>query len=113
MIDHWHKDSKFNLVGLCKPCHQRVHASPATLKIIGYRTTSSGVELEYSDNSNSIESLEKMEPPAYEAFDDTIISLVKKFATQNITPKAIQVRLKTLHGKTVKLAEIKAIVANG
>lgn len=112
MIEHWHKDSKFNLVGLCKPCHQRVHASPATLKIIGYRMTSSGVELEYNDADIST-NIPKLEPPEYKAYDDVIIRKVKEFAAMKLTPKAIQVRLKTLYEKTVKITEIKEIVASG
>ena len=47
MIEHWHKDNKFNLVGLCKPCHQSVHSEPPRLQIKGYIKTSDGIELEY------------------------------------------------------------------
>ena len=47
MIDSWHKDSKFNLVGLCKACHQDVHASPPRLTIKGYQMTSDGIVLDY------------------------------------------------------------------
>jgi DNA mismatch repair protein MutS len=112
MIDHWHKDSKFNLVGLCKPCHQRVHAASPTLSIIGYRMTSSGVELEFKENSTSPVSM-MMEPPEYKEYDEEIVKKVREFAMLKITPKAIQVRLKTLYGKTVKITEIKDIVIKG
>jgi hypothetical protein len=47
MIDHWNKDDKFNLVGLCKKCHNSVHSSPSRLKITGYKKTSNGIELNY------------------------------------------------------------------
>lgn len=49
MIEHWHKDSKFNLVGLCKECHQSVHSSPPRIKIRGYRNTTNGVELSWKN----------------------------------------------------------------
>lgn len=48
MIEQWHKDSKFNLVGLCKKCHKSVHSSPSKLAINGYTETSQGIELEYN-----------------------------------------------------------------
>jgi len=47
MIDSWHKDSKFNLVGLCKACHKDVHSSPPRLTIKGYQMTSDGIVLDY------------------------------------------------------------------
>ena len=47
MIEHWHKDIKFNLVGLCKECHQSVHSAPPRLKIEGYCTTSNNTELQF------------------------------------------------------------------
>lgn len=47
MIESWHKDSKFNLVGLCKACHQDVHSSPPRLTIKGYQMTSEGIVLDY------------------------------------------------------------------
>ena len=56
MIDHWHKDNKFNLVGLCKKCHNDVHSSPPRLLIEGYQQTSKGIELIYkfiNDNDNT------------------------------------------------------------
>jgi len=44
-IDHFHKNSKFNLVTLCKECHQKVHKD--IINIQGYVQTSSGVKLIY------------------------------------------------------------------
>jgi DNA mismatch repair protein MutS len=59
----FHKNEKWNLVCLCKSCHQSVHSSPQRLKIDGYIETSYGKELQYSwltkDSSD-------VSPPSYE-----------------------------------------------
>lgn len=43
----FNKNKLWNLVALCKACHQAVHSSPVELKIEGYITTTSGIELKY------------------------------------------------------------------
>ena len=47
MIQHFHKNNKWNLVGLCKDCHQAVHSVPPRLKIDEYRQTSDGIQLDF------------------------------------------------------------------
>lgn len=42
---HFHKNSKFNLVTLCKSCHQKVHSNSIT--ILGYIQTTGGIKLDY------------------------------------------------------------------
>jgi DNA mismatch repair protein MutS len=46
-IDHgmFNKNKLWNLVALCKECHQAVHSAPTRLMIKGYIPTSSGIEL--------------------------------------------------------------------
>jgi len=46
IIEHYHKNNKFNLVALCKDCHHNVHHG--NLNIEGYQMTSSGIKLNYS-----------------------------------------------------------------
>jgi hypothetical protein len=46
----FHKNSKWNLVALCKSCHLVVHASIPTLNITGYIQTSNGIILDYQHN---------------------------------------------------------------
>jgi hypothetical protein len=41
----FNKNKLWNLVALCKRCHQAVHSAPSQLTIKGYIPTSSGVEL--------------------------------------------------------------------
>ena len=45
MIGHIQKDTRSNLVQLCKKCHQDVHNS--TLEITGYIQTNKGIELDF------------------------------------------------------------------
>lgn len=45
-IGHFHKNDKFNLVSLCEKCHNNVHHG--SLTIHGYKTTSSGITLDYN-----------------------------------------------------------------
>lgn len=45
-IEHYHKNSKFNLVCVCKNCHIDVHKG--NILITGYKQTTNGVELEFT-----------------------------------------------------------------
>ena len=45
MIEHFHKNSEFNLVALCENCHHNVHNN--RIYIYGYITTSDGIQLKY------------------------------------------------------------------
>ena len=117
----FHKNNKWNLVSLCKKCHQDVHSVPIRLKINGYRQTNDGIELKYE------RVLEESQPPPYQESENvdngevdiepatdksntnylqntTIIHLheitdelkiqIKKYKEQNISPKKIQIELK-------------------
>ena len=44
----FNKNKLWNLVSLCKKCHQAVHSIPARLIIKGYTFTSGGVELDFA-----------------------------------------------------------------
>jgi DNA mismatch repair protein MutS len=44
----FNKNKLYNLVALCKECHQSVHSGPCRLKINGYSFTNKGVELSYN-----------------------------------------------------------------
>jgi DNA mismatch repair protein MutS len=47
-LSNYHKNSKHNLVALCKECHRKEHSGE--LKIKGYIATSDGVVLDYTFN---------------------------------------------------------------
>tara|TARA_B110001469_G_scaffold71287_1_gene67775 strand:- start:2142 stop:5216 length:3075 start_codon:yes stop_codon:yes gene_type:complete len=48
MIKHFHKNSKHNLVGLCKKCHKQ--KTNGILTINGWEQTSTGIKLKYNYN---------------------------------------------------------------
>lgn len=50
-IGSFHKNDKFNLVALCEKCHNSVHHG--NLVIHGYKSTSDGVILDYSNTTQS------------------------------------------------------------
>ena len=91
-IEHFHKDSKFNLVGLCKKCHNNVHCKPPKLKIDGYEMSSNGIELKY-------EKLEKKQEDI----------LIEDFFNQHMTIKQIQINMKK-KGYTIKQNYIKDVL---
>jgi DNA mismatch repair protein MutS len=49
----FNKNKLWNLVSLCKECHQSIHSVPARISIEGYINTSSGIELKYKVITNS------------------------------------------------------------
>jgi DNA mismatch repair protein MutS len=119
MIDHWHKDSKFNLVGLCKSCHLKVHAVPATLCIRGYITTSNGVILDFENTKQPVVRIQPQPQPQPQYLpsvkaDSTVAPDSTKYILEchlrKLTLKQIQTRLKTLCGVSMKMADIKTVI---
>jgi DNA mismatch repair protein MutS len=47
----FHKNSKWNLVSLCKECHIDIHSRRPKVEIVGYIQTSSGIVLEWKKKS--------------------------------------------------------------
>lgn len=52
MIDHYHKNSAFNLVALCKTCHDNTHNGSITID--GFQSTTKGKKLKYHKKENMI-----------------------------------------------------------
>ena len=100
----FHKNSKWNLVCLCKDCHQAVHSSPPTLQISGYIQTSTGIELEYSSLETSPVKPTPVSNP--DSSESMIISMYK----DNKTFRAIQRKVNEVYGSKIKLTEIESIV---
>ena len=48
----FHKNEKWNLVSLCKICHQSIHADPPGIIIRGYKDTSKGPILDFEIINN-------------------------------------------------------------
>lgn len=56
-IEHFHKDSKHNLIPLCKLHHKMVHEG--TIKISGFVMTTKGLELKYEKTSLTLKENDK------------------------------------------------------
>jgi DNA mismatch repair protein MutS len=52
-IGDFHKNNKFNLVGLCEKCHDKVHCGEMVIE--GYKQTTEGVVLDVSDGTSDQE----------------------------------------------------------
>ena len=50
----FNKNKLWNLVSLCKKCHQSIHSSPPRIKINGYNATTTGIELMFELMDNVI-----------------------------------------------------------
>jgi len=70
IINHFHKNTKHNLVPLCENCHHRVHNG--NLRISGYHQTSDGIQLNY-EYIEANESLDKKK------FSESQIKVIKKY----------------------------------
>lgn len=106
IIDNFHKDSKFNLVGLCKECHNAVHASPPKMKIDGYIMTSDGIELKwYKLNGEK----EKKKEEVVKNID--YHKLIKELKGE-LTVKQIQNRLREQYKYKISQNDIKKIITN-
>jgi DNA mismatch repair protein MutS len=123
-----HKNSKWNLVCLCKDCHNAVHAKPEPkLEIIGYVPTSRGIELIF--NWLKLDDVRPTSPEPRYDFDyfpegfgvpdedpdrddqpqNGLHSLIRELKAEGKTTRAIQMRLRTQFMKRMTLAEIASI----
>ena len=119
MIDHWHKDNKFNLVGLCKECHQSVHSSPPRLEVEGYQQTSHGIELIYKYLNVDVgvgvgvgvdEDSNNSEISSKHTYEDELKDCLSKYTGQNLTLKQIQHRLKKQDNITITQKDLALIL---
>lgn len=101
-IDYWDKDSRFNLVSLCKECHQSVHSSPPRLKINGFITTNKGIQLDYKVLDDKKMTSKQLEKKKETKLDDNIILLIKKYKDR-LTAKQIQNKI--FKDKEIKLTQ--------
>lgn len=102
MISHVQKDSKSNLVPLCKKCHNSVHQGK--IKINGYIMTSEGQKLDFEEV--------KTEKKHNKKYNDTQLEIIKQ-AIKNfgdkLTYKLICQLLKTTHEIEISAATLGKI----
>ena len=68
-IDHFHKDSKHNLVPLCKEHHKAIHEGK--IRVDGFVMTSNGLELKYEEQLRQKSEQKDIEPGINEKKVDT------------------------------------------
>jgi len=111
----FNKNKLWNLVALCKECHQEVHSTPPKIEIIGYVNTSNGLELEYNNISNThntisnIKSNSPKEKLQKEKRSIEILTLILDMKKANNKPKKIQCDLKKYHNIEITQQEIRDI----
>jgi len=59
-IGHFHKDSKYNLVPLCKEHHKQIHEGK--IRVDGFVMTSNGLELRYEEQMSKAKETKFIEP---------------------------------------------------
>ena len=99
----FNKNKLWNLVSLCKECHQSIHSSPPRITIEGYITTSDGVELKWQKAFEKQEQKQKQKidnsgNPARKTDDKIDINFINNFIVTSknsgLSAKKIQYDLK-------------------
>jgi hypothetical protein len=131
----FNKNKLWNLVSLCKSCHQAVHASPSKLTIKGYESTTSGLELVYkwlrTSSTSSTISLEDIsvnisdseypditgsndesvttarDIPNVSVMTEEIKNKILEMKGNNATPKKIQFDIKRYFNYTISQQTIR------
>jgi DNA mismatch repair protein MutS len=130
----FHKNEKWNLVCLCKECHQSVHSSPSRLEIKGYYSSSDGIILEYEwinrvidnvvRNISAIDSREDVNDVGrrldgkkeleFKTLDDNlrqeIVDDILRLSNDGKTYKSIQYKIKKDKSCKISLKDIRQIV---
>lgn len=99
---HMHRNSKANLVVLCKQCHIDVHNYK--ININGYLDTSNGRILDYNYNECKTKSIKKKK------YNDDQIKLIKSLS--GLSQKSAKIKLKNEHQLNVSIKTIKCIWDN-
>ena len=105
MIGHIPKDSKHNLVPLCKICHDQVHNG--NLVINGYKSTTEGIELDYYYDEHKVKSTDRKK---YTSIQLEIIRELQNLP--NMTQKLACDKLKNNHNIQISKSTLSKIWNN-
>ena len=128
----FNKNKLWNLVALCKNCHNSIHNVPSKLEIIGYNNTSIGIELNYKWLENNLENNIKDLKINSEIINSKIINseiinvkskhnknidltniekqMINDMKNANNTPKKIQYDLKRYHKLEMTQQQIRDFI---
>jgi len=127
-IGVFHKNEKWNLVCLCKECHQSVHSSPSRLAIKGYSSSSDGIILEYEwlnrggdnvvvnkeANTAMRDDVNVKKEIEFKTVDDNlrqeIVNDILRLSNDGKTYKSIQCKIKKDKMCKISLKDIRQIV---
>lgn len=124
-IGVFHKNEKWNLVCLCKECHQSVHSSPSRLEIKGYSSTSDGIILEYlwtnkvsatiiengKENGNLLNDKIEFEFTNVDTnLRQDIVDDILRLSNNGKTYKSIQYKIKKDKSCKISLKDIRSII---
>jgi len=120
----FNKNKLWNLVALCKECHQCVHNSPSQLEIKGYVSTSVGTELKYKwlkndntiHNTNTINNENELKSKNGNSINSSIdtLSIIRQTIIEmkkaKHTPKKIQFDLQRYYNVNMTQQKIREYV---
>lgn len=105
MIGHIKKDSKHNLVPLCKVCHDKVHNG--NLVINGYKSTSEGIELDFYYDEQKVKSADRKK------FTEIQLEIIRELQNlPNMTQKLACDKLKNNHDIQISKSTLSKIWKN-
>jgi DNA mismatch repair protein MutS len=99
MIEHHHMNAKFNLVPLCKTCHDNVHSNK--LNINGYIQTSNGIELQYDINDKKTDNMKNI---------DVIYRNIKQLHNDKKTQKEIIKNIEQTYDISYSLYKLRKVL---
>ena len=99
MIEHHHMNTKFNLVPLCKTCHDNVHSNK--LNINGYIQTSNGIELQYDINNKKTDNIKNI---------DVIYKKIKQLHNDKKTQKEIIKNIEQTYDISYSLYKLRKVL---
>uniref|UniRef100_A0A6C0BTQ3 DNA mismatch repair proteins mutS family domain-containing protein n=1 Tax=viral metagenome TaxID=1070528 RepID=A0A6C0BTQ3_9ZZZZ len=103
IIDHYHKNSKHNLVPLCKDCHHKV--THENLRIYGYIQTDKGIQLNYEYIQKNIKDTKKK-------FNENQISIIKKYHSKFKNKKNSILNLELNENIKISIGTYNKIIEN-
>jgi hypothetical protein len=94
----FNKNKLWNLVSLCKECHQSIHSVPQKINVEGYINTSAGIELKYEiiddhtkdDDNNDTKKTKNIKKTTQNEYNDNItIETASKHSSKTREPLKI------------------------
>jgi len=111
----FNKNKLWNLVSLCKECHQSIHSVPQRINVEGYINTSAGIELIYTLQQDLEKQLLEKAAPKFSAktrehSENEINKLIISLKQSGMSPKKIQYDLKKEYNYEITQQNIRQLL---